>query len=177
MTIAVLDVETCGLPSNPRARVVELAAVALHPHRDYSEVDWFTSLVLPAGFDAVLDAPGLARSGIPVDAVLGARSEEDVRRSFLLWMAQHNVTEVFSYNRSFDETMLKRSGFTLPWAGCVMRLARAAMPPRKKDPSLAEACAHFSPGFAACDAGGAHRALPDAHTAGLLFAALRRNRV
>lgn len=171
MSILILDTESCGLPSNPRARVVEVAGVALDPHHDYAEVGHFQSLVFPAGFDSQ-DAPGLQRSGIPIEAVLGAPGEAEVRRAFYAWMAEHNVTEVFSYNRSFDETMLKRSGYVLPWTGCVMRLARAAMLTRSKDPSLAEACAHQR---VTTSAEPAHRALPDARRAAQVFVALRRS--
>ena len=168
--IAILDTETTGLPSDPNARVIEVGAVVLHPHRDYAEVNSFTAVIHP-GPEALDGYPRNAAQQVPVEAVLGAESASVVRRALYEWMEQHQVTEVFSYNRSFAEAMLKRSGFELPWTGCVMRLARGAMPGLKKDPSLAAAAAHF--GLATVEA---HRALPDARLAAQVFAAIRRRK-
>lgn len=166
--IAIVDTETTGLPNQEWARVVEIGAVVLDPHKDYAEVDWSTGLVCPSVLDDRA-ARALAYCGISMDEVLAAQDERSARAEFYSWCAEHRVTEVFSYNRSFDETMLSRSGFVLPWTGCIMRMARAAMPPRKKDPPLAEAAAHFG-----APAGEAHRALPDARLAAQVFAAIRR---
>jgi DNA polymerase III epsilon subunit-like protein len=166
--IAIIDTEATGLPSDKEARVVEIAAVVLHPHRDYAEVNSFQKVLYPG--PAALDGyPRNASQQVPLEAILGAGSAADARRAFYEWMAQHQVTEVFSYNRAYDEGMLKRSGFELPWAGCVMRMARAAMPGLKKDPSLAAAAAHFGGSLTE-----AHRALPDARAAAGVFAAIRR---
>lgn len=166
--IAIVDTEATGLPNQEWARVVEIGAVVLHPHRGYAEVNSFQAVLNPG--PAALDGyPRNASQAVPLEAVLGAGVAADVRRAFYEWMAQHQVTEVFSYNRSYDETMLKRSGFELPWAGCVMRMARAAMPGLKKDPSLAAAAAHFGVPLTE-----AHRALPDARAAAEVFAAIRR---
>ena len=166
--IAVIDIEATGLPSDKDARAVEIGAVVLHPHRDYAEVNSFQAVLNPG--PAALDGyPRNAAQVVPLEAILGADSSANVRRALYEWMAQHQVTEVFSYNRTYDEGMLKRSGFELPWAGCVMRMARSAMPGLKKDPSLAAAAAHFK-----VEVGEAHRALPDARVAAEVFAAIRR---
>lgn len=170
--IAVLDTETHGspgLPKNPRARVVELAAVALDPHDNYQEAASYVSFVFPAG-TADEDLAGARERGMPVEAILGARGEAEVRREFSAWMREHNVLEVWSYNRAFDEVMLKRSGYVLPWGdcGCVMRLARTHMPRRRYPPPLAEATGYFG----VFEPGEAHRALHDARQAGKLLAAL-----
>jgi DNA polymerase III epsilon subunit-like protein len=168
--IAIIDTEATGLPSDKDARVLEIGAVVLHPHRDYAEVNSFRAVIYPG--PAALDGyPRNASQVVPLEAVLGAESAATVRRAFYEWMARHQVTEVFSYNRAYDETMLKRSGFELPWAGCVMRLARAGMPGLKKDPSLTAAAAHFGV-VTGTDAH--HRALPDARLAAEVFAAIRR---
>ena len=166
--IAILDCEATGLPSDKNARVVEIGAVVLHPHRDYAEVNSF-SVVIHPGPNALDGYPRNASQAVPLESILGAGSAADARRALYEWMAQHQVTEVFSYNRTYDEGMLKRSGFELPWAGCVMRMARAAMPGLKKDPSLAAAVAHFGVSLTE-----AHRALPDARAAAEVFAAIRR---
>jgi DNA polymerase III epsilon subunit-like protein len=168
VTIAILDCESTGLPNDQNARVVELAAVALHPHRDYAEVDAFSSVIHPGPL-ALDGYPRNASQRVPLEAILDARGSGEVYTAFMAWCAAHSVTEVFSYNRAFDETMLLRYGFSLPWAGCVMRMARAAMPPRKKDPSLADAATHFGG-----RAGSEHRALPDARLAAWIFRACRR---
>ena len=168
--IAIVDTESTGLPNQEWARVVEIGAVVLHPHRDYAEVNSFSSLLRVDSLDDRATR-ALDYCGISVASVDGAPRPPDVRRAFYEWMAQHQVTEVFSYNRTFDETMLKRSGFELPWVGCVMRMSRTAMPGLKKDPSLAAAAAHF--GVALTEA---HRALPDARAAAEVFAAIRRRK-
>jgi DNA polymerase III epsilon subunit-like protein len=170
MSILIVDVETTGLPSDKDARVIELAAVVLHPHRDYAEVNHFSAVLFPGGSDTVLIGyPRNASQAVPVEEILCAPHEEAVRLNFAAWCKQHQVTEVFSYNRVFDEGMLKRSGFDLPWTGCVMRMARGAMSGLKKDPSLAAAAAHFG-----ITQGEAHRALPDARLAAQVFATIRR---
>lgn len=167
--ILVLDTESTGLPSNPRARVVEVGAVVLDPHDDYAEVDAFGAVVFPDGYDVALDGPGLARSGINPMDVLHASNEREVRVELHNFLRANNATEVFSYNRSFDETMLKRSGFVLPWTGCVMDMARKAS--GKKNLSLFQAAEFF---LREIPVGQPHRALPDARLAALVFAAIRR---
>lgn len=172
MSILILDTETTGLPSSEWARVIELGAVVLHPHRDYAEINHFHTFMLPVeGVDDRADK-ALKHSGITRGDLVGAPREGDARSAFYRWLAQHQVTEVFSYNRVFDEGMLVRSGFTLPWAGCVMRMSRDRMPARKKDPTLADAAKHFGVGVAE----GLHRALPDARLAAQVFAAIRRGK-
>ena len=170
--IAIVDTEATGLPNQEWARVVEIGAVVLHPHRDYAEVNSFSSYVYPG--NGMLHEEcnrALDYCGIKMVDLVDAPAADKVARAFYEWVAQHQVTEVFSYNRSYDETMLKRSGFELPWAGCVMRMARAAMPGLKKDPSLAAAAAHFGVPLTE-----AHRALPDARAAAEVFAAIRRRK-
>jgi DNA polymerase III epsilon subunit-like protein len=172
--ICVLDTETTGLPNQPWARVVEVGAVVLDPHKDYDEVDAFVSLMYPGdgarNDHGLLDGyPRNASQRVPIEEIREAPWEVLVRPALYAFCERSRVTEVFSYNRVFDEVMLKRSGFVLPWTGCVMRMARAAMPPRPKDPSLADAAAHF--GVVQAEA---HRALPDARLAAQVFAAIRR---
>jgi DNA polymerase III epsilon subunit-like protein len=169
--ICVLDTETTGLPNQPWARVVEVGAVVLDPRKDYAEVACF-QVVLDPGADALVGYPRNASQRVPIEEILKfGVSEGTVHAVIAKWLTTHRVTEVFSYNRVFDEVLLKRSGFVLPWTGCVMRMARAAMPPRPKDPSLADAAAHFGATQAE-----AHRALPDARLAAQVFAAIRRKR-
>lgn len=167
--ICILDTETSGLPSNPRARVVELGAIVLDPHSDYSDIDRFGLLFRPRDFDVQRDGEGLRRSGIDPAEVESARSEAYARKAFGDFLRANNAFEVYSYNRVFDEGMLKRSGFSLPWKGCVMDMARKAS--GKKNLSLHAAAELF---LREIPVGQPHRALPDAMLASLVFAAIRR---
>lgn len=164
MNVAILDTETTGLPSAPWSRVVELAAVAL----DFEgrQVAEFDSLVLPDVLDERA-ARALKYNNITFDEVFEAPDTAQVRVSFSAWLLDNNVTGVMSYNEVFDRGMLERSGFRLPWAGCVMRLARQHMPPRSKDPSLDAACAYFGINHMH-----RHRALGDARAAAALYRGL-----
>lgn len=170
MPVCVVDVETTGLPNQEWARVVEIGAVVLDPHKDYAEVAAFESCVNWSE-EALRGYPRNERQRVPLQDIRVAPGADEVYGDFAQWCAKHRVTEVFSYNRAFDETMLARSGFVLPWTGCIMRMARAAMPPRKKDPPLAEAAAHFG---IVTGVEEHHRALPDARLAAQVFAAIRR---
>lgn len=164
MRTAILDTETTGLPFADWSRVVELAAVAVDEHgRTIAEFD---SLMRPDVLDSrALRA--LSYSGIDIEEVRVAPETPFVRAAFAAWLLEHDVTRVLSYNEGFDKKMLERSGFRLPWGGCVMRLARASMPPRTKDPSLADACEHFC-----IHHGNKHRAIGDARAAAALWKGL-----
>jgi DNA polymerase-3 subunit epsilon len=170
--IVILDTESTGLPSSEWARVVEIGAVALGP--DGHVLGTFESLVCPEPGWA---RPGrvdraLALSGIAFDDVCAAPSEREAQECLSRWLENFSATRVWSFNRVFDETMLARSGFYLPWpdgAGCVMRLARQHMPHKEKDPSLGEAM-HF---FGIERRGDAHRALSDAIGAAGVYVACR----
>jgi DNA polymerase III epsilon subunit-like protein len=163
----VLDTETTGLPSAPWARVMELGAVLMDA--DGREVDVFHSMIKPDIFDERCDR-ALAYCGLERADFNFAPFTEFVRDEFHGWCRDNSVTEVWAYNRSFDEAMLLRSGFALPWAGCVMRLARAKMPPRPKDPPLREASEFFLGEPPKTQ----HRALDDARSAARVLAALSR---
>ncbi len=163
----VVDTETTGLPSAQWARVVELAAVIVD---DVGvEIAAFQSLIYPDILDERCDR-ALAYCGITREDLSIAAAADVVREDFRLWCAEMNVSAVWAYNRSFDEGMLLRSGFELPWAGCVMREARARMPRRPKDPPLIEAARHFL----GEEPARSHRALDDARTAARVLAAMMR---
>ena len=166
--ICVLDTETTGLPNASWARVVELAAIAVDPD-GYVERAHFHSLVCPDVLDERANR-ALGYNGISVEDLREAPVESAVRASFYAWCANNRITEVWAYNRIFDETFLNRAGFILPWQGCVMRLARHQMPHRQKDPPLRDAAAFFL-GVAPTET---HRALADARTAAQVLGVLRR---
>lgn len=163
----VIDTETTGLPNAPWSRVVEIGAVLLdeagHP------VGCFSELARPDVLDDRADR-ALSYCGIARADLLAAPDFLDVRARFDSWLKEHAVNRVWSYNRAFDEGMLLRSGVSLPWEGCVMRLARQRMPHRAKDPPLREASMFFL-GF---EPDTAHRALSDARTAAQVLAVLLR---
>ncbi len=166
----MLDTETTGLPSAEWARVVEIGAVVLDAN--LQEIASFASLAFPDVLDHRAER-ALAYNNIPVDEVRDAPHITVVRRDFLSWLAVHDVTEVWAYNRTFDETMLLRSDIVLPWAGCVMREARHVMPERAKDPPLSEAAIYFLGRQAVTTT---HRALDDARLAAGILQAIRTRR-
>lgn len=163
--IAIVDTETTGLPSQPWARIMEIAAVAIGPNGHY--LGDFSRLVMPDPLDDRAD-PALRRSGIDKLELALAPRLADVLPDFMRWVENYNIEAVWSYNRAFDRSMLEREGVYLPWKGCVMRLARQHMPPRQKDPSLVDACVHYRISMST-----QHRALPDARAAAELFCRLR----
>lgn len=165
--ICVLDTETTGLPSAPWARVMELAAVALD--QNYEEVSCFHSLIKPDVFDERANR-ALAYCGLTREDFLSAPYVELVREDFLDWCSENRIREVWAYNRSFDEGMLLRSGFKLPWTGCVMRKAREKMPYRPKDPPLREAVEYFLGAPPETQ----HRALNDAVSAAKVLSVVMR---
>jgi DNA polymerase III epsilon subunit-like protein len=167
VNIAIVDTETTGVPSAEWARVVEIGAVALDA--SLQEIGSFASLCMPDVFDHRADR-ALAYNNIAFEDVVQAPSIAGVRHDLYAWMSTHDVTEVWAYNRVFDEGMLQRSHVHLPWAGCVMRLARLHMPKREKDPPLSEAAIYFLGRQAVTTT---HRALDDVRLAAGIYCATR----
>lgn len=163
----VIDTETTGLPNMQWARVIEIAAVVIDD--DGREVAAFQSLIYPDILDERCDR-ALAYCGLTRQDLSIASAPDVVREDFRRWCEEMHVDAVWAYNRSFDEGMLLRSGFQLPWAGCVMREARARMPRRKKDPPLYEAALWFL----GEEPARSHQALDDARTAARVLAAMMR---
>lgn len=168
MSVCILDTETTGLPSAPWSRVYELGALALGTGGQ--TLGTFESDMFPDLLDERA-GPALLRSGRTRADLESAPPTDDVRDLFTRWLDNYGVTEVWSYNRAFDQSMLERSGFFLPWKGCVMRLCRQNMPVRRKDPSLDVAAAHYN---IITRTRKKHRALDDAKTAAELFCRLKR---
>jgi DNA polymerase III epsilon subunit-like protein len=166
MTTCIIDTETTG--TSPWSRVVEIGALALGPGGQ--TLGTFESLLFPDVLDERADR-ALERSGLSRAEVEAAPPADDVIADFTRWLDNYSVTEVWSYNRAFDQAMLERSGVYLPWKGCVMRLCRENMRWLKKDPSLGDAAAHFG---ILTRARKKHRALDDAKVAAELFCRLHR---
>ena len=166
--ICVLDTETTGLPNANWTRVMELGAVAMEPSG--MEVAVFHSLIKPDVFDERADR-ALTYTGLTRENFLLAPYSDVVREEFSDWCSEHRIQQVWAYNRIFDETMLARSGFYLPWTGCIMRKAREQMPVRPKDPPLREAALYFL-GY---EPDVRHRALEDATVAAQVLSVLLRS--
>ena len=168
----VLDTETSGLPNNPHAWVLELAAVLYDAVGQ--EVAAFSSLVRPPDAGAWRedkDVLGALRvNGLSWDVLDRAPPRDVVLRAFAAWGSLAPVgTPITAYNLDFDRGMVQRTFPELtgaPWASfCVQKMARAAWrgPTRRFHlQSVAEDCGveRFTP---------AHRALSDARTAGALL--------
>lgn len=166
MSTCILDTETTG--TSLWSRVYELGALALGAGGQ--TLGTFESDMFPDLLDERADR-ALLRSGRTRADLESAPPTDDVRDLFTRWLDNYGVTEVWSYNRAFDQGMLERSGFHLPWKGCVMRLCRDNMPKRRYDPSLAEAAAHYN---LVTRGRKKHRALDDAKLAAELFCRLKR---
>lgn len=164
MSTCIIDVETTGTSS--WSGIVELAALALNERGQ--TLGTYTSFVYPEILDERCDR-ALAYNGITREMLEGAPAIADVVEEFTRWLDNYGVTEVWSYNRPFDQGMTEKAGLFLPWKGCVMRLCREKMPKRKKDPPLTEAAEHFGVVYRT-----KHRALDDAKAAAELFCRLHR---
>lgn len=165
MNLCVLDVETTG--TSAWSRVVEVGVVAYA--RTGHELGRYQSFVFPNILDERADR-ALKYNSIRREDVEHAPSTMTVQEQLAQFCDNYSIGETWAYNRSFDERMLLQSNLWLPWkldGGCILRLARENMPPRAKDPPLADAALCF--GVPSPE--GAHRALRDALVAaGVLFA-------
>ena len=157
MNYAIIDTESTGLVRDPWARVVEIGAVAFTDGA--LEIGTFSSFMCPYPLDERSER-ALAFNGIPFETVASAPTEDAVREHFSRWIDNYSVSRFYSYNQLFDQTMLERSGFYLPWAGCVMQLAKKKMN-ANVNPSLRKAADFFGVPYSE----NAHRALSDARCA------------
>lgn len=155
MNYCVIDTETTGTPGDSWARVVEIGAVAFVDGG--FEIGTFSSLMCPLILDERANR-SLARNGIEFEAVAAAPTESSVREKFSLWMQNYSIQRVYAYNQVFDQTMLERSGFYLPWCGCIMQSVRRIV---GKTVSLRAAAERFGVPYP----DPAHRALVDARCA------------
>ena len=164
MHYCCLDTETTGLPRDPWARVIEIGAIAVA--EGGLEVDSFSSLICPDILDHRADR-ALEYCGLDYERVANAPTVGYVRERFLAWMNSRCIERVFAYNQIFDQTMLERSEFYLPWAGCIMSMARQRS--GKPNLTLSAACEHF---YVPIET--KHRALSDARMAAGVLHAINR---
>lgn len=123
--VVVLDTETTGLPTDPDAGIVELAAVAVDL-RTGRELGAFSRLVGPQGPLSDVQRSILETiSQIPLDVLLTAAPAGDVRGDFLRWRARvAPEAPLTSYVVPFDAEFLRRFGIVgLPWETCLQQLA------------------------------------------------------
>ncbi len=166
--LCVLDTETTGLPRDPWANVVELAAVILD--RDGSEIAAWSSLVIPPELDERA-APALEINHLTIEEIRARGVDAfGAAQSFEGWMSQHGSPWVTAYNVDFDREMLRRMGWTSSrWASCVMERAKAEIGVQRWL-KLSAAAEHYGVAFE----GAAHRALTDARVAAGVACAIRR---
>jgi DNA polymerase III epsilon subunit-like protein len=124
MRIVVLDTETSGLPDDPNARVVEIAA-ALFDTADTTPLATFTSLICPD----VLTDEGRAViekvSHIPFEELDAAPTPAEVWAAFQQFLGTAApFKHITAYNREFDQHMIEHTlpeeAKDLPWGPCVM---------------------------------------------------------
>ena len=161
---AIIDTETTGLPRDPWARVVEIGAIAFA--EGGLEVDSFFSLICPDILDHRADR-ALEYCGLDYERVANAPTTDSVRERFSEWLHVNYIERVYAYNQIFDQTMLERSEFYLPWAGCIMSMARQRS--GKPNLTLSAACEHF---YVPIET--KHRALSDARMAAGVLHAINR---
>jgi DNA polymerase III epsilon subunit-like protein len=132
--ICVIDTETTGLPSDPEAAVVELAAVAIDDAG--AELAHFASLVRPPEL-ALRPGERLPFNGIAHEDLVGAPSPAEVAVDFLAWHSAHGSPTCTTFNVGFDAEMLRRMGLTPAWGRCLM-FAAADLLQSAQDEDLAE---------------------------------------
>lgn len=181
--IILIDTETTGLPRDPWARVVELAAIALTDEgRELAAFETLIRQECPAAAYQALRVNNLTR-----EQIAAAPSVAEVRERWIEWLSPFSgVALMTSFNVEFDRTMLRRDRLAPKddrWGPCVMLESMAAMEAAEalewmewkqayKWPKLAEAAAFFKVPVI----GDAHRALTDARTAAGIWRALRTHR-
>jgi DNA polymerase III epsilon subunit-like protein len=188
--IAVVDTETTGLVEEPRASVIEVAAVCLETDGSIlSEVSFF---VKPTTWEPGAEwcAKALETNGIRESDLIGAVDPIAAVWALEEWFARNQASCVTSYARQFDERMLARMGCWLPpWSECVQALVTPAMavagllkePGNHTAPVLVDGVLYRPPALkAACAFYGLdpeptpHRALNGARTAARVLVAATR---
>lgn len=179
----VVDSETTGLTRDSWARPIEVGAVHLNAYGE--EAGTWSSLVhtdqLPPQADIALEINGITRAEIAAAPALPL-----VLSSYLAWSRGRSFQAAISFNRAFDEAMLRRIEWpVVRWSSkCIMLQACEVMSAdpkcglrrmksgRVKWPKLGEAAAYF--GVETEDVGPAHRALSDARVAGRVMREISR---
>lgn len=126
--IIVLDTETAGLPEQPGAKPIEVAAVVLGT--DGRIVEEYSSLV--RSYDTP-EPPSYANfalqlTGIKWEEVLAAPTVETVLAELEALAARHNTRFVAAFNRDFDRLMMGRLGWKDEWKWCRCIMLRAMIP-------------------------------------------------
>jgi DNA polymerase III epsilon subunit-like protein len=126
--IIVLDTETAGLPSEPGAKPIEVAAVVLGT--DGQIVEEYSSIVRsydtpepPAYAHYALDL-----TGIRWEEVLAAPTVESVLADLEALSLRHRTRFVAAFNREFDREMMRRLGWADDWRWCRCIMLRAMIP-------------------------------------------------
>ena len=165
----VIDTETTGLPHQPWARVVELAAVLLD--EEGAEVDTFSSLVCPEILDHRAE-PALAVNHLTLDDLRDAPSTREVAAAWYRWWMDRGQPMATAYNVQFDRHMVERMLVpmavpTPTWGRCIMEHSTKVhgRKARLGDVALRLGIQPQEP---------AHRALADARTAALIMVELQR---
>lgn len=156
----VLDTETSGLPHQPWARVVELAAVVLDA--DGTEVSAFTSLVQPNVLD-YRTAPALAVSHLTERELRTAPPAHQVWADFCAWgsalpPAPYATT---AWRVNFDRRLLSMTpgiGY-IAFDYCLWEVVKLRRPKGKRNVHLTGLCAEL--GIDENAFGPRHRALTD----------------
>lgn len=170
VSFIVHDTETTGLTD--RAKIVEVGSVVV---LDGLIADTFTALVNP-GRDHLLpriEGDLLPFNHIPVADVLAADPESVVAEKWNRWRSKWPELEHHCYNNAFDSRFLSRPPWSLEvYHECVMLAATSEMD-KIKWQRLSCAAEFFGITFVDGDA---HRALPDAKSAALVYVEILKRR-
>ena len=152
MNVFAVDTETTGL-DDPRP--IEIAAVCVD---DFSIA--FCERIKP---EVPIEAEAIALHGMTRESLASCRSESEVIRDFINFLARHGARELVAHKASFDrgviERALERSQMPLlrmPWR-CTIDMSRAKLPQYGVRHKLSDCCAR-----AGIDYKEAHSALHDA---------------
>ena len=170
--LCVVDTETTGLPDNPDARVIEVAATIWCLDRQ-AEVRSWSSLVRPSTWGE--EGRRVARQICGIDPDLVDDLGEDPVRARMRLLDFTSGVLMHAWNSVFDEEMVRRMDPRYPhapsrWGPCLMRefstLSRGNPDLRSKLVYAAEQCGFDVPEDA-------HRALTDARMAARVICHVR----
>jgi len=178
--LLVIDTETTGFLSNPKAQPWEIGAILLN--RDGEEVSTFSAVGCPYTLDPDMQE-ALDIGGVTIAHLQEQPSMVEIVRDFHDWLAERDEESAWTaFNIAFDRPMLERIGIHgKAWAPCIMERAKPIMGAAGalpwfnkyndwKMPKLSEAAAFFK----VPQQEPAHRALADARTAALIGIELQR---
>jgi DNA polymerase III epsilon subunit-like protein len=166
----VVDLETSHL-SPFHGQILEIAALAIDGE---AEVASFHSLVFASPEVLAVSGDALRINCLDPDELASAPKLEDVAADFRGWLSNLQGYTIHSFNNQFDRGFLAQDPWAIDrvlWGECIMDRAMRSMG-LSRWPKLSAAAEHFK----VSAEGDAHRAMPDARMAWLIYREILRAR-